>query len=320
VIEFVRNYIKGIIIGIAEVIPGVSGSTLALSLNVYDDFIDFLNDFLAWLKQKIGFHFSKLIHVRSFSMVNGKVPVNPNFNFGLPLLLGIISVYFLLINLVGFLIKAIPNYVYSVFFGLVTASILKVWVSINKKTLANVFVIFVSSIFIFLLLGIKPSIVVINPDPIYIFFAAIFVITAMLLPGISGSFVLLVFGIYEYMIELVRSITKLSISPHDLLNLLAFVLGALISFIFFIKFIKTLFLKFKDATYSVLLGLMIGSLRVIFPFFEPVFSSDGKIIDKVPALPNNNYNTFLIFLLIAIGFLVVKLIEKLGKQPKDVNV
>jgi len=314
-IEIIKNFFRGSVIGVAEIVPGVSGSTLALAMGIYDDVINFIHNILGWLKSKFIGVLAKFI--ARFGDLKLK-EVKPHFEFGVPLVFGIVFINAVLANVISSLINTVPNYVQAVFFGLVIASVFVPWKEIKNKSLKNLIIILTVASITFMISGLKPSEIMLSPDPFYVFFVALVAIVAMLLPGVSGSFVFLIFGIYEYIIGIIRSLTRFDISGPQIYNLLAFCAGALISFSFFIKYVKIGFDKYPDTTYSILLGFIVGTLRLVFPFFEPVFEN-GKIVDRIPSSPfvsTDSYNVYVVILLIIAGFTFVKVAERFGSKKK----
>jgi putative membrane protein len=317
-----KNILRGLIIGVAEIVPGVSGSTLALAMGIYDDMINFIHETLSWIRNKcfklvynIPHKFRKLETTHAQPPQNAKLP---NFNFGLPLLTGILTINLILANLITEMINLYPNYVHAIFFGLILGSISVPWKEIKVKSKRNIMIIIAVAASMLVLTMIKPSAVITNPNPIYIFFVGIMAILAMLLPGVSGSFIMLVFGLYEYIIGSIKDFSRFSLSTDQIINLFAFCVGAIVSFSFFIKLIKVGFTKFPDVTYSILLGFIIGSLRLVFPFFEAIIIN-GKFTDKIihsPFEQSANYNLWLVLILIIIGYVFVRLVEMFGSRTK----
>ena len=306
-----KNLFKGMIIGIAEIIPGVSGSTLALAMGIYDDLINFISNSLQFLKTKllgkIHFLLSKKTNLSSKDQMT-----KPDFSFGLPVLSGVILINMILINLVPILINDYPNYVQAVFFGIILGSINVPLKSIKNKTFVNLSIIVATTIMLLIITGLKPNSIVLNPNPFYLFVSAILAVLAMLLPGISGSYILMLFGVYEYIINLGKSLVNLSINISQLTNLFVFILGAICSLLLFVKYIKIGFTRYNDITFSILVGCILGSLRVIVPFYEPVYEN-GKLVDKIFHSPldySGSYNMVIVFLLILCGFLFIKLIQR----------
>ena len=314
------NLIRGAFVGLAEIIPGISGSTIALIMGIYDDFVNLLDSTIRKLKVLI---YTLLIKISQFifKKVNKKNPnniqkffVNPlksnakvDWSFGLPFLIGIVSANLVLANIISYLFSIYPNYIQAFFFGLVVSTVYIPVSNIKILNFKNLLVIFAVSIFTFWFVGLMPNIVNSNPSRYLLFFSGILGVTAMILPGVSGAFILLVLGVYEYIINLVKNVTRLNIDINNLLDLLVFFTGLLFGLAFVVRFVKYAFLKYPDLTFSVLAGLMIGSVRAIYPFYNLVGEVSSKLLQKVYYLPwdqslNSNSVFIIIFILLGVGF------------------
>ncbi len=308
-----KNILKGMIIGTAEVIPGISGSTLALAMGIYDDLIIFINNLLLIVKKKLFYKINNSLFPIKRTFQNIKVAAELNLNFGLSILFGVIFINVILINLIPVVINKYPNYLQAIFFGIVLGSVNVPFKSIKNKNFTNLSITFLFTVLFSVLSSLKPSSIVIDPNPIYLFITAVFAVLAMLLPGVSGSFVLMLFGVYEYLLNLAKSLINFSVNVSQLINLLMFAAGAICALIFFVKYIKIGLIRYSDKTFSVLLGCILGSLSVLIPFFEPVYEND-ILVDKVfyfPLYKADSYDVFLVLIFIVSGFLFIKLIQKL---------
>ena len=237
-------FIKGMAMGISDLIPGISGGTIALLLGIYKDFIKSLksinyNSFLYLIR----FDFKKL---------NDQL----NFIFFIPVFLGILSSVFIFSSIISYLLLDYKTFLFSFFFGLIFFSSLRL-ISINKPDSISDYI----TIFFGLLIGLSFFFIgsLSIPNNIFsIFLAGFIAISAMLLPGISGSYILLILGKYEFMLE--------SISSLNWTNILVFSLGAFGGILSFSKLIYFLLNNFYKTTIFFLSGLMMGALNKVWPW------------------------------------------------------
>lgn len=247
------NFIKGMFIGIANIIPGVSGGTIAVILNVFDQIINVINNFSKDIKK--------------------------NLNFILPLGLGIV---FSILVFSSFLEFCLNNYSLPTnlfFVGLVCGSIPIIYKkSILNGTKSYYILLTLMSVAIVILISMMKNnnISNINEEIEILFLAKIFLggflaAAAMIIPGISGSFVMILLGIYPHVIHTISNISKcfLNISDKNLListgvTVAALGFGIILGILFISKVISFLMDKFYGATYSAILGLVIGSVYGIF--------------------------------------------------------
>ena len=252
-------FIKGMAMGISDLIPGISGGTIALLLGIYKDFIKSLksinyNSFLYLIR----FDFKKL---------NDQL----NFIFFIPVFLGILSSVFIFSSIISYLLLDYKTFLFSFFFGLIFFSSLRL-ISINKPDSISDYI----TIFFGLLIGLSFFFIgsLSIPNNIFsIFLAGFIAISAMLLPGISGSYILLILGKYEFMLE--------SISSLNWTNILVFSLGAFGGILSFSKLIYFLLNNFYKTTIFFLSGLMMGALNKVWPWQidNQIVSPHGEMSD-----------------------------------------
>lgn len=291
--------LKGMAMGAADVVPGVSGGTIAFISGIYDELIDTINAFnfkaLNILK-KNGF-------IAAFNYVNG--------SFLLSLLLGIAISVISLARLFKWLLEVHPILIWSFFFGLVLASIYFVGKQIKKWHLMT---------FVYLLLGsaiayyitIMPAMESHNQDW-FLILAGALAICAMILPGISGAFILLLLGVYKPALEAIHN--------FDIKKIALLGFGAIVGLLSFARILKWLFKNYKDQTIALLTGFIIGSLNKIWPWKETIsWYTNSKGI-KLPLTQKSispfqveNNHLFLAVLLAVIGFSFILLLEKIGQQ------
>ena len=292
----VSVFLKGMAMGIADMIPGVSGGTIALITGIYKELLTSLN--------MINLKFFNLI----FQLKLRKLWSQYNLNFLISLILGIV---FSLIIFSQFLVILITNYdieLWSFFFGLVAASILFLLKKITKWNSIMYFFLFSGILIGISLQMLKPANFEITYP--YIFLSGMLSITAMLLPGISGAYILLLMGSYEIMITSLSEIVKLN--TEYLLNIFSFILGAIISVKFFSKFLSWSFKKYSNQTFSCLIGFMIGSLPTLWPYKNIGYNSLSTTLENIGILKNDKIILVLVF--IVVGMSIVFFLEYLSKK------
>lgn len=284
--------------GLAEAVPGVSGSTLALAMGIYERFIDFLHQISNFGKDvlKKGFYAKNWSDRRPkiLGLYLRDAAKKVDWGFGIMLFIGMLISIALFSSALDYLTENYNAELYAVFFGLVVASITVPYSEIKKLNLKIFLYIIASAVLTFLILGVKGSEPLENPSVLLLFFGGIVGVSGLLLPGVSGSFILLMLGIYEYVLGSVKEIIHLEITGEKIIGIFVFIIGLIFGFVFFVRLLKFLLANYKDALMAVLIGIMIGSLRVISPFSI-----------------QTETNIAILFLLIAAGFLFVSGLKKI---------
>ena len=289
--------------GVAEIIPGVSGSTLALTMGIYDDLINFLNQ----VSDVIKVCFKFIVRKASFSDIKNTF-LMIDFKFGILLSFGGVVAVILLSNVLEDLVESNKQYVYAFFFGLIISSLYIPFKEIKVKNSKTFSIFIVTFTLSFLILGIQPAQDVVQPSALFMFVAALIAVCGMVLPGVSGSFILLLLGLYQYILSCIKALTRLSIQSNDLLNIVIFAIGLVLGFSVFVKFLKIAFTKASDYVLSFLLGLMLSSTRVLWPFIQ---KESGVYIAKSPLdLPVNEL--VIISVIILSSLVVMFLISKMN--------
>ncbi len=279
--------------GFSDLIPGVSGGTIAFITGIYRELIDTL----------ASLNFSKLKLIKNKNFHSFWTSINGNFIFSLSL--GIISSILIFSRLIAYLLKKFSVEIWSFFFGLILASVIYFIKKYSLFSKLNIILIVLGAIFSYLLTLISPSEKEITL--VYLFFSSMIAIIAMILPGISGGFIFILFGVYEYIIKTINDFTNKVIefdfkSLDDIFyKLIIILLGIITGLKLFSKILKWLIENHEKKTLSILMGIMIGSLPEIWPL---------KTYDSMI----NNYNLFNSILFIFIGFLMLALLELKSKK------
>lgn len=284
--------LKGMAMGAADVVPGVSGGTIAFIAGIYDELINSI--------KSINMHSLKLLFT-------GKIAafwkaVNGNFLFAL--LLGIAISVFSLAKLITYLLLNEPVLVWSFFFGLVLASTwfvtkdIKGW---NWKTVAGFVGGAVIAYYITVATPAETS-----TNLMFIFLCGAIAICAMILPGISGSFILVLLGKYFYVMEAVKTL--------DLVVLGVFAFGAALGITSFSRVLSYALKNFRNITLSVLSGFMLGSLNKVWPWkeVEKLVSDGHEVMIEHNIAPNTEVAEAVVPMLI--GFILVYVLEKISAK------
>ena len=287
----------GIAMGAADVIPGVSGGTMAFILGIYEELLETIQSFnLTFLKLVFTFKIKE-----AFEHINGKFLIA----LGSGLAISILS----LARLVTWLYEKHQSNLFAFFFGLIVASIVIIGTHVrwNLKTILS---LAIGTVIAYLIVRLVP--VNMPKDPFTIFWCGAVAIIAMILPGISGSFILLILGQYHYVMTAVKSL--------DIITLIPFAAGCATGLLGFARVLSWLLDRYHQVMVSFLTGFMVGSLWKIWPFrtvLETMETSDGHVVPVKEAIycPGMDVNAWLMPVLLGfVGFVVVYGIERLQKK------
>ena len=248
----VANWARGLCMGAADIVPGVSGGTMALILGHYTRLITAISH--------IDGHALRLLAGGQFRQVAQYVDVRFLIALGAGIATGILG----LASLMHYLLEHQQAYTYAVFFGLILGSSYLVARRLRRWSLVHVGLLAFGGWAALQICLMTPGHTPLNP--LTAFLAATVAICAMILPGISGAFVLLLLGLYHPITELIKGLPRGEFSWEGLLIIATFVSGCLVGLLSFSHFLKWLLHRRHDATMAVLVGLMIGSLYKIWPF------------------------------------------------------
>ena len=292
--------IKGFCMGAADVVPGVSGGTMAFILGIYEELVKSIRSF------DIGF-LRSLCSLKLKDAFDG-VP----WQFVAAVGMGIFVAIFTLARMLSWLLQNRPVLIWSFFFGLIVASVFAVSRNFNRWSPAVVALIGFGSALTYFLVGLVPAS---TPDvPWFLFLSGAIAICAMILPGISGAFILVLMGKYHYVLDAVNN--------RDIFTLFLVAAGAAVGLVTFARLLHWLFDKYHDFTMAVLTGLMLGSLRKVWPWkegFDRMTETSGNVVVAVQenVLPCCwDTETGLALSLGVFGFLLVFSLNFLAKKGK----
>lgn len=289
--------LKGMGMGIANVIPGVSGGTVALITGIYQELLKSLKSF-----DKQAFSLLLTLNFKEFGIYT-------NLSFLAYVFGGSLISLFSIASLFKFLFKNYPLEIWSLFFGLILASIIFIGQRIKTWNFQSYLAIIIGTLVALSLTFITPSAE--NNNLFYVFLCGIIGISGMILPGLSGSYILILMGNYELL--MVRSV-----SEFDIPLLLTFLFGSIFGLLVLSNFLHWLINKYYSVTLAGLTGFIIGSLSIIWPWKviseSIIINGKEKVLSYDLFFPNqlDTHNIVSIIMMI-IGFFIVYLIEKNNK-------
>ncbi len=302
--EQIANFFKGFAMGAANVIPGVSGGTIALITGIFERLIDSLKSFnLVALKLLFKGKFKEFIKYTDLI-------------FLIIVLLGAAISILSFAKLLTFLFINYPIFIWSYFFGLIVASVWFVGKTIDKWSIAIILWFIAGTLVAVAITVLKPATE--NSSFLYLFISGIVAICSMILPGLSGSFVLVLMGEYELVLKAVDNL--------NLTILIPVALGAIVGLLAFAHLLSWLYKKYKNQTIAILTGFILGSLSVLWPwkysfdknmnqlpinkFGKLLVDVDAKTLTFHKFLPDINSILFFALLIAVAGFFSIWILEK----------
>ena len=242
--KYVLTYLKGMGMGAADIVPGVSGGSIALITGIYEELLESINSFNGEnFKLLLKFEFKAFFHA-----VNGV--------FLLSLFLGILTSIFSLSKLITYLMAEHPIPLWSFFCGLILVSAFLILKDIKQWGVGVIFALVIGTVSAYFITELPPTS---SPDALWFtFVAGAIAICAMILPGISGSFILLILGKYEPVLH--------AVSERDFVTLAVFALGCIVGLLSFSRVISWLLKRYYSITIGLLSGFMLGSINKLWPW------------------------------------------------------
>ena len=313
--------------GAANVIPGVSGGTIALITNIYEDFINAL--------KSCNGTAIKLLLTGQFKEFSNHI----NLPFLASVLLGIFISIFSIAKLFEFLLEEKPVQIWAFFFGLVLASVYYIGKTVSNWNWQNILMVLIGTAIALAISFLNP-VPVENTNYLFIFICGVIGICGMILPGLSGSYILMLMGNYQLLMvtsinslfDFLKAISigdwgVLSTDPemsYHLIYFILFLLGSVIGIIAFSHFIAWIFKRYHDATLALLTGFVFGSLSIIWPWKKELFHSN--LLDRNGEPMLIGYQRYLpesltsldgwVITCILLGIASIILIEFLAKKSK----
>ncbi|MAZ95981.1 MAG: DUF368 domain-containing protein [Flavobacteriales bacterium] len=296
-----RLFLKGMAMGAADVVPGVSGGTIAFITGIYEELIGSIS---AIDKESFSLLFKGQI---------GKLWAKINGNFLLVLFAGIFTSIFSLASVFTYLLEYYEIFTWSFFFGLVSASVWMVGKTIEKWNALGIVAFLIGSVVAYFITEMNA----VNgiDAPWYLVLSGALAVCAMILPGISGSFILLLLGAYSTVLE--------AVANRDITTIALVGIGAISGLLLFSKGLKFIFERYYNTTIALLSGFLLGSLNKLWPWKEPLetfIKHEGTPKEEVVTLsvqnlpPESDWLMALLFALI--GSFTVLGIEYAGRKLK----
>lgn len=303
----VSLFLKGMLMGAADIVPGVSGGTMALITGIYEELIksiDELNPSLLVVLQKKG--------VNAFwKAANGR--------FLAPLFLGIISSILFLSNGISYLLDNHPILIWSFFFGLILASISILFQQLKAKTWSNYLLLFLGFVIAFGITQLNPAG---NSSQLwYLLICSMVAIIAMILPGISGAFIFILLGVYEEVLATVKGAINVwfdfnwATFQSTYSKVIAIGLGIILGLKLFSRLLTWLFTHKKEATLSLLVGFMMGALPKIWPWKNEITQVGEPIYQNTsPFTFEGNPQLILALVLMTLGSGLLLFMERYSQK------
>jgi len=309
---------KGVAMGAADVVPGVSGGTIAFISGIYEELIESID--------KVNLGVLKVWKQQGFKTAWKSI----NGSFLLALFSGIAISILSLAKLIKWLLHNEPVLLWSFFFGLVLASILYIAKQIKGWSPKIIIAIIATSALSFYITLAEPFA---SPDsPFYLLFCGFIAIIAMILPGVSGAFILLILGAYQTAIDTINNLRdgvltgNMDLFKDALLKFVLLAVGAVVGLKVFSKALNWMFKHHKNLTLAILTGFMIGSLNKIWPWkkiLKTRINSEGQevtLLDQsiLPTSYQGDNQLVLAIIFIVVGFAAILILERLGSQKNKI--
>lgn len=268
----VAQFARGLLMGSADIVPGVSGGTVALIVGIYTRLVTAIS--------RIDGKTIRLLLDRKWADAFNRV--DARFLIGLGL--GIVTAVLTLSSLIHYLLEYQRESTFAAFFGMILGSSILVIRMIEKWTWIRWLGLALGTVGAYIFVGL-PQLQ--NPplfEPWYLFICGAFAICAMILPGVSGSFLLLILGAYSQALALLSRLKSFSVTTNDMLCIIALGSGIAIGIVSFTKFLRWLLAHYEAITLAVLGGFMLGSLRRLWPFaldLTPDLPFDKKQLEPI---------------------------------------
>jgi putative membrane protein len=299
-------FLKGIAMGSADIIPGVSGGTIALITGIYGKVLSAIKSFnISALKKLLKLDIKGAIE-------------ETHLRFVIVLFSGIALAILTLARLMNFLLKNHPEPTFSLFFGLIAASIYIVAKQVKWKA-PEYIAILIGTAFAYLIVGLIP---VETPKELwFIFLSGVVAISAMILPGLSGAFILLILGKYEFITGTLKAPFSMNeqIGISNLIIIIVFCAGCGLGLAGFARFLNWLLSKWQNLTLAFLTGLMAGSMRKIWPWkgeaVVQIIRDKEHVVSQANVFPSSfsGYVALCVFLMLA-GVVVIVVLDKLSNK------
>lgn len=299
--EYIRLFFTGFAMGASDIVPGVSGGTMAFILGVYETLLNAIKSFNLDAIKMVFRLFSSAKEGEEKPTIMGIVD-HLHLRFLIALGLGLLTAVVLLASLLENWLHTQPTYVFAFFAGLIIASVVAIGLKVKWAVVSG----------ISLIVGIAIAFVITNPElgtlgdvmgqgSLALFISGMIAICAMILPGISGSFILLILGQYEFILGAVHD--------RDIASLIFVAAGAGIGILAFSRILSWLLKRYESPTIALLVGFMVGSMRLIIFRITHSDISDGESLPIYQALDISSTQWGIAFAFALVGFVLVSLLD-----------
>ncbi|MBO5854135.1 MAG: DUF368 domain-containing protein [Bacteroidales bacterium] len=297
--QYIANFFKGLGVGSANVIPGVSGGTIALITGIFERLINAL--------KSCNLTAIKLFFTGKFKEFAKHIDLWFLISVGSGVLVAILSIA----RLFEFLFAEYPIYLWSFFFGMILVSIYYVGITIERFNWKVILSFIIGTAFaLFIAFGTPAKE---NSNFVYLLICGAVATCSMILPGLSGSFVLVLMG--NYQLIMIDAVNDLNLSI-----LLPVAVGGVVGLLAFSHLLSWIFKNYRDITIAVLTGFILGSMPIIWPWKNDVityFGSEAKVTGYEYYLPELNTDFAIAFVIMLIGAALIVLTEKMAKKSNS---
>ena len=310
-IKYITLALKGMAMGMAEVVPGVSGGTIAFITGIYEELLNTIKELTP----------KKLLLLKNEGFASFWKAINGNFLLGLfaGMLMGLVVG----VLVISHLLETQPILVWSFFFGLIAASVIYVARQIEKWTLTEIVLLIITTALSYYITIASPSQ---GPQQLwFVFLAGFIAICALMLPGVSGSFLLLLMGMYQYIVtDNVKALIS-NFNTESLVVVLVFGLGCLAGVLTFSRVLSWTFKNYRTPTLAALTGFLIGSLNKVWPWKEVLTSrvnSHGEEIavqtkSILPASFTGEPQVVMAIVMMVVGFILILAMDKMSNKKVE---
>ena len=303
-------FLKGVLIGTFVFVPGVGMATISLTLNMYDEFIDLLHDLSQLLTTFFRFF------IGEFNLKNIKKHLNNIFSdHNIPLFIGFVFGFAICSFAFRFVLDNAPAYVRAMFFGIVLATVATPLKHAKEITSKDKLVFLVSFGLFFYLFGFYSNNIFYAPSIISVILSGLLSSVSFVLPGIGGSFVLIIFNSYRYFVNVAYSLVYTSLSTSQLINLVLFSVSFIFGFVLTIRFVRYLLSKYRPTLMALFSGVLLASLRLMYPFIT--VKGDMVITSKPFDLPFGQ--TIALILVLIVSYLIARTINNSGNNREPIK-
>jgi len=294
-LDYLGISLRGFLMGAADVVPGVSGGTMAFILGIYDELLDAIH--------AVDMNFIRRILSLKWREAFQHFP----WRFLLALFLGIAAAILTLASALHWALENRPVFIWACFFGLIVASIIVVRRRVSKWTTVNLLSALAAAVGAYILVGASPSET--PHTPLLLILSGAVAICAMILPGISGAFILVLLGKYRFVLEAVKN--------FDILTVVFVGIGAVFGLLAFVRLLRWLLNKNHDLVVAILTGFMLGSIRKVWPWkiLEPVSETFTRETNYFPSTFNTEVIWAIVFM--TAGFALVIVVEYFASRSGE---